>query len=264
MKRVIYLLALLPLLASCEKELDFKYHDVESPLVIEATASQAGTSVKLTHTTPMDEPMDSLTVTDAMVTITDVTAGVTRTLPLLSDGTFGDAVAAESDHDYRVDVTCGDAIYSSICAMRRPTEILAMDFTWVKMPYDHVAVLQVSFRADPSDSDDCYWVRLLRNGKPYQWMTINSVNAVEGVINAVTMTTRRTVAEEDEKSLLTDGDVVTAVVTPISRRMMDYLTALSADSNGPAMWSGGFCLGYFLAAPVAEKSVVFHPDQIPE
>ena len=51
-------------------------------------------------------------------------------------------------------------------------------------------------------------------------------------------------------------------MTPVTEKMVDYLSALSNDSNGPAMFSGDYCLGYFMAAPVAEMSVIFHPDQI--
>ncbi|MDE6835901.1 MAG: hypothetical protein K2J03_02965, partial [Muribaculaceae bacterium] len=61
-------------LTGCEKELDFKYHDLESPLVIEATLSQEGSNVRLTHTTPMDEPMQRGRLTDATVSITDLTS----------------------------------------------------------------------------------------------------------------------------------------------------------------------------------------------
>ena len=54
---ILIISSLLVLLTSCEKELDFKYHDVESQLVIEGNVTQDGTIVALTYTTPMGEPM---------------------------------------------------------------------------------------------------------------------------------------------------------------------------------------------------------------
>ncbi|MBD5291516.1 MAG: hypothetical protein HDS24_05545, partial [Bacteroides sp.] len=63
---------------------------------------------------------------------------------------------------------------------------------------------------------------------------------------------------------LLDGDEVTALVIPISREMVDYLTALEQDSNGPAMWQGNFCLGYFLASTIASKTIIFHPNELTE
>jgi hypothetical protein len=77
------------------------------------------------------------------------------------------------------------------------------------------------------------------------------------------MTTRRDTEEEGDDDVLLDGDTVTVTVAPISQDMHDYLSALmSGGSNGPRMFSGDFCLGYFLAAPVAEGETVFHPDDL--
>ena len=50
------------LLAGCEKEIDFKYRDIEPILVIEGAVTQDGTSVSLTETTPMDEPKSGWTI----------------------------------------------------------------------------------------------------------------------------------------------------------------------------------------------------------
>lgn len=251
-------------LTGCEKELDFKYHDLESPLVIEATLSQEGSNVRLTHTTPMDEPIDLTPLTDAEVSVTDLTTGLSRSLPLKEDGSFGDSMPGETGHEYSVSVTTGGNKFLSSCVMKGATEVVDMLFQWIKMPYDYVAVLQVSFKEIPGDDDNCFWVRLLRNGEPYKWGVVDRRIPSSGIINFITMTTRQDIDEEDEKDLLLDGDKITALVIPISREMVDYLTALEQDSNGPAMWEGGFCLGYFLASPVASKTITFHPDELTE
>ncbi|MDE5975288.1 MAG: hypothetical protein K2G69_01925, partial [Muribaculaceae bacterium] len=250
--------------SGCEKELDFDYHEVESPLVIEATLSQEGSSVRLTHTTPMGEPMDLTPVTEAEVVVTDLTNGTIRMLPLNDDGVFGDDIPGEPGHEYCVEVSTGDNHFLSKSKMKEATEVVGMLFQWIKMPYDYVAVLQISFREIPGDEDNCFWVRILRNGKPYKWVVVDRRIPTLGIINIVVMTTRRDTEEEDEKDLLLDGDEVTSVITPISREMVDYLTALEQDSNGPAMWEGGFCLGYFLASPIASKTIIFHPDELTE
>ena len=252
------------LLAGCEKELDFTYHDVESPLVIEATLTQDGASVRLTHTTPMDEAMDLDPVTDATVILTDLSSGTERSLPLRADGSFGDNIPGVLNHEYQVEVVSAGNSYRSASMMKGETEIVGMTFQWIKMPYDYVAVLQVSFREIPGDDDNCFWIRLLRNGKPYKWSVVDRRIPSDGIINFVTMTSRKDIDEEDEKDILLDGDKVTALITPISREMVDYLTALGQDSNGPEMWTGGFCLGYFLASPVAESSVTYRPGEMTE
>lgn len=87
---------------------------------------------------------------------------------------------------------------------------------------------------------------------------------MDGVSTFITMTTRRDTDEEDDDTVLFDGDVITVTVSPISLGMHDYLEALQNGSNGPAMFRGDKCLGYFMATSPVSDSIVFHPDEIPE
>ncbi len=248
---------------SCEKELDFHYHDVEPQLVIEGNLTADGARVALTSTTPMDEAMNRHKITDASVRLTDMTAGTTVSLSPDADGVFTDALGGIEGHEYRLDVSAGGRSYSSVSTMGPSTDILALEFRWIKMPYDYVALLQVTFTDSPG-VDDCYWVRLYRNGEAYLWSVLDDCHAVNGLIHEVIMTSRKDVDEEDDNMVLRDGDVVTVSVTAVSREMFDYLVALQSDSNGPRMFAGDFCLGYFLASPVGRSDIVYHPDQMEE
>lgn len=251
-------------LFACEKELDFKYHEVPSPLVIEGTLTEEGSSVRITYATPMDEAMDPTPVTDAEVSLSDLATDEVRALPLKPDGSFGDDIPGQPGHEYRITVKTKDGQFQSVSKMKDKTEIVSMTFQWIKMPYDYVAVLQVMFKEVPDDPDNCYWVRILRNGEPYKWSVIDRRIAVSGLISCVMMTSRKDLDEEDERDALKNGDEVTALVIPIDRSMVDYLTALSNDSNGPRMWEGDYCLGYFLAAPVAKMNTTFRPEEMTE
>ncbi|MDE5789669.1 MAG: DUF4249 family protein [Muribaculaceae bacterium] len=251
------------LLAGCEKELDFKYHDIEPILVIEGSLTQDGAEVSLTFTTPMDEPMNLEHLTDAEVVIADLTTGEEITLTPDSEGLFISDVPGIEGHSYRLIVKRGGEVYTSECTMGAPVDIIGMEFNWIKMPYDYVAVLQVSITDDPVSNEDCYWLRVYRNGEAYKWAEINDMLSANGIINEVMMTTRMDLDEEDEGDKLEDGDVIKATVVPVSRAMHDYLEALSVgNSNGPRMFEGGFCLGYFLAAPVTAKEIAFRPEEI--
>lgn len=243
MKHIIVLTALSALLASCEKELDFHYHDVAPQLVIEATVSNHGTNVILTNTTPMGEAMNQTRLTDAEVIVTDLTTGDSRTITANQESAFADNIAGTEGHEYRINVNRDGKSYEATSTMRPATEILSLDFQWIKMPYDYVAVLQVSF-TDADTDNDCYWVRLLRNGLPYMWSVTDDSRAVGGVIHEVIKTSRKDTDKEDDKTVLHNGDEITAIVAPISREMADYLNALQKDSNGPQMFKGGFCLGF--------------------
>lgn len=255
------MLTVLTVCTSCEKELDFDYHSEPPKLVIEGHLDQYGAKVSITSTTPMTEPMDTTRLTDASVTVLDITTGQSRILTADRNGIFTDKTHGLTGHDYRLCVERDSKVYYSECRLTAPVENVDMGFRWVKMPYDYVAVLRISL-TDTPDEKSHYWVRLLRNGEPYQWMFLSDTGLDGQTVSGVTMTSRMNTDEEEEKSVLVDGDTITVVVTPVTEMMVDYLSALSNDSNGPAMFSGDYCLGYFMAAPVTETSIIFHPDQI--
>ncbi|MDE5608654.1 MAG: hypothetical protein K2I64_06950 [Muribaculaceae bacterium] len=255
------LISILLVLTSCEKELDFRYHDVDSALVVEAALTDCGADILLTMTTPMGEPMDLTPITDAAVTLTDITTGETRDImPDPATGRYTDATPGITGHEYTLAITHGSRTYSATSLMRPPTQILSLEFQWIKMPYDYVAILKTTFTDTPV-ADDCYWIRIFRNDEAYKWLLVDDRAAVNGIISEITMTSRKDIDEEDEKDILRDGDIVTVTVTPVSHAMLDYLTALQSNSNGPAMFAGDFCLGYFQAAPVARDSITYRPDQ---
>ena len=85
-----------------------------------------------------------------------------------------------------------------------------------------------------------------------------------GTLSLVFRTSRRDISEEDENEVLREGDIVSAGVTPISHSMYEYLEALtSGNSNGPHMFEGDLCLGYFIAGSTSKASVVYDPENIP-
>lgn len=252
-------------LSSCEKELDFEYHDVDALTVIEGYVDESGSKIRITHTTPMDEPMSRECVTDATVVLSDVTDGTAVELLPDPDGCFSGTEPGVPGHTYKLSVNTVEGNYEAVSTMLPPVDLFGLEFQWIKMPYDYVAVLQVSFSDNPAVNGECYWVRVYRNGEAYLWMPVNDIMAVNGRIDEILMTSRKDLEEEDDDRVLRDGDVVSVKVTPISRDIYDYLEAISnGTSNGPRMFSGDFCLGYFLAAPVAEASIVFRPDEMTE
>lgn len=261
---IFFWIVILLSFVSCKKDLDIEYKDIEPITVIEGQLSIQGAEVRITMTTPMDEPMDDTLLTDATVTLADLTVESSEVLVPDCRGVFIGQSAGIPGHLYELCVVREGKSYTARCAMPEPADLIALEFNWIKMPYDHVAVLQVTFTDNPAEVGECYWVRLYRNGKAYMWNIVTDLYAANGVINDVFMTSRRDLDEEDEATALRDGDVVTASVSPISREMYDYLEAVSSDSNGPALFSGDFCLGYFLASPVVSSSLTFHPDEIPD
>lgn len=256
--------ALCIITVGCERTLDFKYHDIEPLTVIEGELTAMGAKIAITLTTPMDEPMDRARLTDAVVTITDLTDESAYILTADADGFFADPTPGVPGHRYRLTVERNGNAYSMETVMYQATEIVDAEFNWISMPYDKVAVFQARYLDNPADTGDCYWVKLYRNGEIYSWQEQDDRTASDGVNTFFTLTSRKDTDEEDDDEVLFDGDVMTVTVTPISREMHDYLEALQNDSNGPSLFTGPRVLGYFLASTPVSRSVTFRPDQIPE
>lgn len=247
----------------CEKEITFKYKDIEPLLVIEGSLTTKGGEVSLTHTTSMNEPMDTARLSDASVMITDLTGGSSFLLNPDDTGIYRTSMCGVEGHEYEICVEREGNTYTSRSVMCKEVDILGMEFGWIKMPYDDVAVLQVSFKDNPEIRNECYWMRIYRNDKIYKWVVINDTMAHGGIINEVIMTTRRDIDEEDEEDIILSGDSISVTIVPIDRDMHDYLEALEiGNSNGPQMFDGPLVLGYFLAAPVSECSTIFSPEDM--
>lgn len=261
MKHWIISITAILLLASCEKELDFKYHDIPTIPVIEALLTQNEARVSLTNTTPMNEPLDTTRITTAEMSITDLQEGTLFNLMPDNEGYFTASIPTVYGNTYRLKVVSGGKQFESECLMYPAVEIKNLEFTWIKMPYDMVAVLTISF-TELEDRDACYWTRIYKNGEPYKWALSHGSGAEDGVLKQSMFTTRENPDDEDSKSVLKEGDVLEVYVTPISLKMYDYLTAIQSDSNGESQFDGDFCLGYFLAAGEACDSITFYPRKI--
>lgn len=246
--------------SSCKKELDIDYHDIDPLPVIEGTLTPDGARVSITMTTPMDEPMDLTRLTDATVQLTDITAGTGLTLTADPDGYFVTGEGGIIGHDYRLTVTRGDTHCQAVTTMYGPTEIVSLDFSWISMPYDDVAVLQCRFRH--TGDNNAYWVWIDRNGEPYRRFAVDNRGVEDGILTAAMMTTRRDTDEEDDKDVLYAGDLITCTIHTITHEMYDYLESLANGSNGPAMFAGQRCLGYFMATTPASADIIFDPDKI--
>lgn len=261
MKNWIYIsIIIAAALSSCEKELDFEYHEVSPQLVIEGILDGEGVNVTLTHTTPMAEKIEEIYLTDAEVTLID--QGDNRKIILQPNdkGIYYSSCSAMQGRDYSLLIKRDKKEYRSSCKMRPASDILGLKFQWIKMPYDYVAVLEITFK--DLGTNDCYWLKIYRNDEPYKWIVSDGKGSVGGVISEVIMTSRKDLDEEDEKDILKEGDVVKVTVNAISKDMFDYLTAIQNDSNGPAMFTGDFCLGYFIASESVSDHIIFHPEEL--
>lgn len=248
------------LAVSCSRNIDFEYIDIEPLTVIEGNLTPDGIKVSLTLTTPMDEPMNRTRLTDAIVTLTDMTDGETIALEPDDENYFVNSTPGVVGHQYRLTVVRNGNEYSAETRMYGPTEIVGAGFSWISMPYDEVAVLQAQY-VDGTESGECYWVRLYRNGEILSWSETDDRIAVNGVCTYTDMITRKN-PDPDDEDALKPGDELTIRICRISRAMHTYLETIANDSNGTKLFSGDRVLGYFLATSPTATTLTYIPDEI--
>lgn len=260
MNRLLILVAAIAglLCISCEKELDFDYREIEPLTVIEASLTASEASVRIARTSNMDEPLDQATIVDASVILSDLTDGIDHTLSADAYGIFTLADGGMEGHRYSLSVSCPTGHYTAHATMMPKVEIEDVSFSWIKMPYDRVALFELIFRDVSDTPGDCYRVRLYRNGEPYRRSVVRDNSADGGLISVTFMTTRLDAGAEGDDDLLIDGDIITAAVDCIPREVYDYFEALASGSNGDSLFEGGYCLGYFIASPVTTASLAFY------
>ena len=120
---ILLSIGLIAVLVSCEKELDISYHNIDPLPVIEAELTPDGARVSITLTTPMGEPMDRTRLTDAVVTLTDLTDGATYDLHADADGYFVNTTSGIAGHDYRLTVERKGCRYEAVATMYPATQI---------------------------------------------------------------------------------------------------------------------------------------------
>ncbi len=265
------------LLTGCEKELDFKYHEIPAIPVAEIFLTQDGAYAKLTHTTPMGEALDTIPQTDATITITDLTDGTTLTAGTAvadgttltdgmsngshelipgADGVFRAPLRGVPGHEYLVVVERQGKVATATGVMTPEVPIVGMEFSSYKMPYGDSGLLVTKFEDVDPAAGTCYWLRYLRNGEMWRWKTVTDHGAQEGIVSNIVMLGKIEEEPEDEDDLR-DGDLVTVLVTQISRDFYDYLEAVSNDSNGPWMFAGTETLGFFLPGARTTATATF-------
>ncbi len=247
------------LLTGCEKELDFKYHEIPAIPVAEIFLTQDGAYAKLTHTTPMGEALDTIPQTDGIITLTDLTDGagnVSCELIPGADGVYRADLRGIPGHEYMVTVERQGKVATATGVMTPEVPIVDMEFSSYKMPYGDSGLLVTKFEDVDPAAGTCYWLRYLRNGEMWRWKTVTDHGAQEGIVSNIVMLGKIEEEPEDEDDLR-DGDLVTVLVTQISRDFYDYLEAVSNDSNGPWMFAGTETLGFFLPAARTSATATF-------
>ncbi|MCR5679455.1 MAG: DUF4249 domain-containing protein [Prevotella sp.] len=282
MRKILYLISPLMALAACTKEIDFDYHEVEPLVVIEGLVTDEGTSVVVTRSRSVSDPLPSPCRKDAVVTIT--CDGKSTVIPYdAKSESYCSPMAGVAGKTYQLDVDLDGRHYEASAYMPPPATILAADFFWMSVVDERMLVYELwALDPDPSERTH-FWYRMDRishhphfEGKtstePYRWGVLDDRGCPPGKVFIDMMATSEKAMDKDEEDdwdyILYDGDSITCRLMTIDRPVYDYFSSLRAGQRGganPQSNISGGCLGYFAAGSVSRTdTIVFQRSRVKE
>ena len=281
--RNLYILLLLLLTLSCQKEIELDYRDIEPVVSIEGRVTNEQVYVLITRTRSMNDSVKSRGIGGAVVTISSED-GTEQLVYDARDGYYRPASGMKGvpGRTYRLDVTLDGHQYAASSTMPRQAPIVSTQFIWQSL-LDNGMLMYEMWASDPEpDVRNYYWYRVDRRAKDpkvrqkqgtdaYRWSSFDDRGAINARIYRDIMCVNEEMMdgqdiEDDQlKSILLDGDTITLQLMTIDRAMFEYYQSLSVGQRmgaNPISNISGGCLGYFAAGSVSHADTVIYNKNI--
>lgn len=281
--RNLYILLLLLLTLSCQKEIELDYRDIEPVVSIEGRVTNEQVYVLITRTRSMNDSVKGRGIGGAVVTISSED-GTEQLVYDVRDGYYRPASGMKGvpGRTYRLDVTLDGHQYAASSTMPRQAPIVSTQFIWQPL-LDNGMLMYEMWASDPEpDVRNYYWYRVDRRAKDpkvrqkqgtdaYRWSSFDDRGAINARIYRDIMCVNEEMMdgqdiEDDQlKSILFDGDTITLQLMTIDRAMFEYYQSLSVGQRmgaNPISNISGGCLGYFAAGSVSHADTVIYNKNI--
>ena len=281
--RNLYILLLLLLTLSCQKEIELDYRDIEPVVSIEGRVTNEQVYVLITRTRSMNDSVKGRGIGGAVVTISSED-GTEQLVYDVRDGYYRPASGMKGipGRTYRLDVTLDGYQYAASSTMPRQAPIVSTQFIWQPL-LDNGMLMYEMWATDPEpDVRNYYWYRVDRRAKDpkvrqkqgtdaYRWSSFDDRGAINARIYRDIMCVNEEMMdgqdiEDDQlKSILFDGDTITLQLMTIDRAMFEYYQSLSVGQRmgaNPISNISGGCLGYFAAGSVSHADTVIYNKNI--
>jgi len=281
--RNLYILLLLLLTLSCQKEIELDYRDIEPVVSIEGRVTNEQVYVLITRTRSMNDSVKGRGIGGAVVTISSED-GTELLVYDARDGYYRPASGMKGvpGRTYRLDVTLDGHQYSATSTMQSLAPIVSTAFIWQPL-FDNGMLWLEMWATDPEpDVRNYYWYRVDRRAKDpkvrqkqgtdaYRWSSFDDRGAINARIYRDIMCVNEEMMdgqdiEDDQlKSILFDGDTITLQLMTIDRAMFEYYQSVSVGQRmgaNPISNISGGCLGYFAAGSVSHADTVIYNKNI--
>ena len=170
MKKIVYI-SLIAVTLGCETTVSPDLDTAEEILVVDAWINQKmeRQEIRITRSQPYFENAEPTKITNATVTVEDVTTGLTydfREGPTFYFWDPGDAAFGVVGHRYRLTVTAEGETFEAYATLGRVPPIDSIQFQYNP---DDIVVKEAYYTAefmatDPAGVGDTYWIKAWKNG----------------------------------------------------------------------------------------------------
>ncbi len=246
MKKIFYIIAVAVMLASCTKEIELDYRDVEPVPVIEGLLSVDKAEVKITKSRNMSDStkMSGVRVDDVRYILPD---GSEMALEYQSDGCYRPTgkVELQDNATYTLRVTIDGVEYTGSSTLQPKIEITEPQFVWAEL-MDWMQVLEFETLNVPEGAEVYGWARIHRNGEIY----FSDAGSCKGDSPFDIGLYYDSDMENDEEMILYDGDTLALEFRTIDEAVYRYLYEYNSTSVNPQQFfvpsvEGKVCMGYF-------------------
>lgn len=257
MNNKLIMLPALLLLSSCIDVIDLDIDEATPRIVIDGKINDKSfAEVKITSSIRIKDRNEFPAITDAKVTLTDVTSGVSQELIQTFPGVYASTeLAGISGHTYHLLVVRSTEEYSATSTMPFPVEIKKLDFEEsYRFHSSEKAYRLVATFDDPDTMGNNYRYVMYQNGIQSQSIFVRNDAFTNG--NEV----NQVIFNPDIKILR--GNVMEVELQCVDRAVFDYFNGLMllnsdrgiAPANPETNITGG-AIGYFSAYTSSRKTV---------
>ena len=251
-------------LLSCEKDIDLDYHQVDPLYVIEASISNEGTNVRISHTNNMDDNNGISDVTGTKVTLSD-DKGNKWDIPYTRNGFHRmPSLKGVPGTTYYIDVEIEGKHYTSTSTMQRAPKMNSFRFVWMKVGSERICFGDLKIQDIPNE-DSWYYMHIYRNGVGHRWAVMRDEQNPNKELQQLFSFFHD--GKTQEKNQLNDGDELKILIRAIDQRSYDYLYSMQLMDNtgtNPMQNFTGGCLGYFTAYNQITVYRTFYKEDVEE
>ena len=265
MRKILAILAVLALpavIASCKKDIEIDYHQVDPIYVVEASVSNKGMQARIRLTNNMDDNTTTSEISGATVIITG-SDGSSETLPYVGDGIYKCMVFGTPGVEYRIDIDIDGHHFSSTSTMQEMPEINEFHFIWQKIAQQRYLMAELLFQDIPNE-DNWYFVHLYRNNTGFRWGVKRDDRDPDGELQQLFSFAKE---GSDDEDMLREGDRLHLELRAIDQRTYDYFYSMQIMDNtgtNPIRNFTGGCLGYFSAYSEVTYDCTYHVADVEE